>query len=165
MKQILRNIDNLSNLVGNYIPTSVVSLSVRIVIFLIFWMSVQQKIAGVTIPAIEFGDFTLMSQQHLAFWSVTDITVLIFENEYALPLLPPTFAAYLATIAEFFLSLFVLFGFLTRFSAVGFLIMTAVIQFFVYPDAWVTHLTWTALLLVLIKGGPGKLSVDETLLR
>jgi len=38
-----------------------------------------------------------------------------------------------------------------------------VIQFFVYPDAWPTHLSWAALLLYLIGRGPGRASIDHWL--
>jgi putative oxidoreductase len=41
--------------------------------------------------------------------------------------------------------------------------MTAVIQIFVYPDAWPTHLTWAALLLYLIGRGAGPVSLDRLL--
>jgi len=39
--------------------------------------------------------------------------------------------------------------------------MTLVIQLFVYPDAWSTHLSWAALLLLLIGRGAGRLSLDH----
>lgn len=38
--------------------------------------------------------------------------------------------------------------------------MTLVIQTFVYPDAWPTHLSWAAILLPLIAHGGGALSMD-----
>ena len=39
--------------------------------------------------------------------------------------------------------------------------MTAVIEIFVYPDAWPTHLSWAGLLLPLIALGGGRLSLDR----
>ncbi len=39
--------------------------------------------------------------------------------------------------------------------------MTVVIQVFVYPDAWPTHLSWAALMLLLIRSGGGALSLDR----
>jgi putative oxidoreductase len=39
--------------------------------------------------------------------------------------------------------------------------MTTVIEVFVYPDAWPTHLSWAGLLLPLIALGGGKLSLDQ----
>jgi putative oxidoreductase len=41
------------------------------------------------------------------------------------------------------------------------LVMTSVIEIFVYPDAWPTHLSWAGLLLPLIAFGGGKLSLDR----
>jgi putative oxidoreductase len=38
--------------------------------------------------------------------------------------------------------------------------MTAVIEIFVYPDAWPTHLSWAGLLLPILARGPGKISLD-----
>ena len=54
-------------------------------------------------------------------------------------------------------------GLFTRISAGGLLVMTAVIEIFVYPDAWPTHLSWAGLLLPLIALGGGKLSLDKLL--
>ena len=52
-------------------------------------------------------------------------------------------------------------GLLTRLSALGLLAMTAVIQLFVYPDAWVTHGLWMAALLAVVAQGPGRWSADH----
>jgi putative oxidoreductase len=41
--------------------------------------------------------------------------------------------------------------------------MTAVIQIFVFPESWVDHLMWTAMLLVLLTRGPGAISLDRFL--
>jgi putative oxidoreductase len=38
-----------------------------------------------------------------------------------------------------------------------------VIQLFVYPHAWPTHLTWATLLLLLVARGGGALSLDNLL--
>jgi putative oxidoreductase len=38
--------------------------------------------------------------------------------------------------------------------------MITVIQLFVYPLAWPTHIQWAAMLLVLLARGGGALSVD-----
>jgi putative oxidoreductase len=39
--------------------------------------------------------------------------------------------------------------------------MTLVIQIFVYPDAWPTHLSWAGLMLPLIALGGGRWSLDR----
>jgi putative oxidoreductase len=41
--------------------------------------------------------------------------------------------------------------------------MTTVIEVFVYPDAWPTHLSWAGLLLPIIFRGGGKFSLDYLL--
>jgi putative oxidoreductase len=85
----------------------------------------------------------------------------LFRNEYKLPLLDPTIAAYLSAAAEHLFPALLVIGLATRFSALEPLIMTLVIEIFVYPDAWPTHGTWAAIFLVLIVQGPGKVSLDH----
>lgn len=95
--------------------------------------------------------------------TLNDNAVTLFEEEYKLPLLPPELAAHLATYAEHLLPLLLFLGLATRLSALGLLAMTAVIQVFVYPDAWPTHLTWAVGLLYLAGRGAGALSLDRAL--
>ena len=137
------------NTIGDWL----VAISMRIVMFKVFWFSAQTKITGLTIGG-----------QHFAFWNITDNTFLLFEFEYGIPLLPTTLSAYMANFGEFFLSLMILFGLFTRFAALGLLAMTLVIQFFVYPDAWWSvHVYWVLPLLYLSCYGGGKLSLDQLL--
>lgn len=144
---ILKPIDGLLSA----IPEWVINLGMRLVVFKIFWFSVQTKIVGWTVAG-----------QHFAFWNVTDSTFLLFDFEYGIPLIPSNIAAYLGTFGEFFLPLAILFGFMTRFAAMGLMIMTLVIQFFVYPDAWWSvHVYWFLMLLYLIRNGGGSVSVDR----
>jgi len=88
-------------------------------------------------------------------------TFQLFQYEYALPVLPTDLAAYLATYAEHLFPVLLVLGFVTRPAAAALLGMTAVIEIFVYPDAWPTHLTWAALLLPLVVYGAGRWSLDE----
>ncbi len=97
------------------------------------------------------------------FLSVNETAYTLFREDYKLPLLPPDVAAHLATYAEHLLPLLLVLGLATRLSALGLLVMTAVIQFFVYPDAWPTHLTWAVALLYLAGRGAGALSLDRGL--
>ena len=69
----------------------------------------------------------------------------------------------MATIAELVLPVLLVLGLLARVSALGLLVMTAVIQIFVFPDAWITHGLWAAALLVVLAQGPGRLSLDRLL--
>jgi putative oxidoreductase len=88
-------------------------------------------------------------------------TLALFTDEYKLPLIPPEIAAYLATAAEVSMPVFILAGFFTRFAALALLVMTAVIEIFVYPNAFDTHGVWAAALLYLMKYGPGVVSLDN----
>jgi len=155
MKQFFCKLLNPIDTILSRIPEWVVNLAMRLVIFKVFWFAVQTKITGLTVAG-----------QHFAFWNITDNTFLLFDFEYGIPLLPTELAAYAGTFGEFFLSLMILFGILTRFAALGLMIMTLVIQFFVYPDAWWTvHAYWVLPLLYLMKNGGGKISLDNILFK
>ncbi|MFL0809904.1 MAG: DoxX family protein [Agarilytica sp.] len=147
--KIFHMIGNYAKKISDIVPASGVLLLGRIAIFFVFWRSVQTKIDGLNV----FG-------QNFAFWNITDSTIMLFEYEYGLPL--PTVMAYLGTFGEFFLSLGIIFGFLTRLSALGLIIMTGVIQF-VYPEAWTTHILWVGILFYLLKEGGGDLALDRIL--
>jgi putative oxidoreductase len=137
------------------IPEWFVNIAMRLVIFKVFWFSVQTKISGLTIAG-----------QHFAFWNVSDSTFLLFDFEYGIPLIPSEIAAYLGTFGEFFLALMILLGFMTRFAALGLMVMTMTIQFFVYPEAWWTvHVFWTLILLYIMRNGGGALSLDRVLFK
>jgi putative oxidoreductase len=122
------------------IPYWFVALIARLSIAGVFWRSGQTKLEG---------------------WQMSDSAILLFKEEYRLPLIDPTLAAYLATFAEHFFPVLLVLGFATRFAALALLIMTLVIEIFVYPDAWPTHGTWAACLLILMTQGPGKASLDH----
>ena len=91
--------------------------------------------------------------------------VSLFTDEYQLPVIPPEIAAYLATSIEISTPVLLVLGLLTRPAALVLLVMTAVIEIFVYPLAWPTHIQWAAMLLVLLCRGPGMLSLDHLTLR
>ena len=98
----------------------------------------------------------------LANW---DTALALFTDEYQVPLLPPEFAAYMAVTIELTTPVLLVLGLLTRPAALVLLGMTAVIEIFVYPQAWPTHIMWAAMLLVLLCRGAGKLSLDDWLWR
>ncbi len=90
-------------------------------------------------------------------------TLALFKDEYRLPIIPPEIAAYLATAAELTLPLLLFIGLFTRFASFGLLIMTIVIEVFVYPNAFDTHGLWAVALLYLMKFGPGAAALDTAL--
>ena len=101
--------------------------------------------------------FWLSAQAHLANW---DTTLEQFTEDYQVPLLPPEIAAYMAVSIEVATPILLVAGLLTRFAALVLLGMTTVIEVFVYPQAWPTHIQWVGMLLMLLCRGPGMLSLD-----
>ena len=101
--------------------------------------------------------FLSSGTEKLADWSAT---LALFENEYKVPFLPPHPAAYFATTVEIGCALLVMTGLFTRFAVFMLIGMTAVIEVFVYPMAWPTHIQWLAFMFILLARGPGKVSLD-----
>lgn len=148
IKKILLMIDKYARM----IPAGLPLLGARLAIFVVFWRSVQTKITGWTV-----------FDQHLAFWNLGGSTKIVFQYEYGIS---SDFLIYAGTLAEFFFPLMLLFGIFTRLGALGLLGVTAVIQFAVYPDAWLgAHMFWAALLFVILREGGGQFSLDYILTR
>ena len=126
------------------LPHDVIALAARLGTAAVFWQSARTKVDGFTI---------------------TDTTFLLFREDYALPLIPPEIAAYLATTAEHLFAILLVLGLATRLSATALLAMTLVIQIFVYPLAWPTHLVWATCFMYLIGRGAGRLSLDALIAR
>jgi len=131
--------DRLTILVSH----SLLALTARMAVGAIFFLSGRTKVEGIL--------------------TVSDSAYTLFREDYKVPLLPPEFAAHMATYAEHLFPVLLVLGLFTRFSALSLLGMTAVIQIFVYPSAWPTHLSWAALLLYLVGRGAGTLSLDHVL--
>ena len=72
------------------------------------------------------------------------ITLLLFRDEYKVPLIDPTLLAKMATFNELTFSTLLLLGVATRLATLPFFGMILVIQTFVYPDAWTDHLLWAS---------------------
>ena len=138
------------------IPHSLIAFIGRFSIAAVFWNSGQTKVEGFA--------FNLVSGEFALGWpKLSESALYLFKEEYRLPLVSPELAAAMAAIGEHLLPLLLLLGLATRFSALGLLVMTLVIQLLVYPGAYATHGTWAAVLLYLIARGPGVLSVDHWL--
>jgi putative oxidoreductase len=125
------------------IPYALVGLVARLAVASVFWRSGQTKVDGL--------------------FHIKDETFYLFREEYKVPLLPPDVAAYMATTAEHVFPVLLILGFASRISALGLMVMTLVIQTFVYPDGWPDHILWFALLLLIVARGPGALSLDHLL--
>ena len=119
------------------------------------WLALPLRFAVATV-------FWNSAMAKLANW---DTTLALFSDEYQVPLIPPEIAAYMAVTIELTTPVFLALGLMTRFAAFVLLGMTAVIEIFVYPLAWPTHIQWAAMLLVLLCRGAGALSLDHLLWR
>src|SRR3979490_474113 len=118
------------------------------------WLALPLRFAVATV-------FWNSAMAKLANW---ETTLSLFSGEYQLPLVPPEIAAYLATSVEISTPILLVLGLLTRPAAFILLMMTSIIEIFVYPLAWPTHIQWVAMLLVVLCRGPGSLSVDHLLM-
>jgi len=123
------------------VPFSLLALPLRFSVAWIFWNAAQVKLIN---------------------WQRT---IELFTEEYRVPLLPPEVAANMALSIELAAPVLLVLGLFTRAAVLVLLSMTTVIQIFVYPDAWPTHLQWTAMMLVLLCRGAGAGSLDALLWR
>lgn len=121
-------------------------LFVRVALAGVFWRSGRSKVAENT-------------------WiMLSDNTRTLFEQDYSGVPLPPGLAAPLTLGAEHLFPILLILGLCTRLSAFALMIMTLVIQIFVFPEAWwQVHIVWIALALTLIVRGGGMLSLDHML--
>jgi putative oxidoreductase len=133
----------IANLVRIFerVPYSLLAIPLRLAVATVFWNSGTTKLAD---------------------WNAT---LQLFEDEYKVPLLPPDIAAYIGASIELSTPILLVLGFMTRPAAFVLLGMTTIIEVFVYPQAWPTHIQWAAMLLVLLCRGAGTLSVDHWLWR
>ncbi len=118
------------------IPYTLLAIPLRLAVAIVFWNSGTTKLAN---------------------W---DATIQLFAEEYQVPVLPPELAATVAASIELTTPVLLVLGLLTRPAAAALLGMTTVIEIFVYPEAWPTHIQWASMLLVLLCRGAGTFSLD-----
>ena len=135
--------NRIAGALARFITDDLLALVARIAIAALFFQSGRTKVEGLL--------------------HVTPGAIELFRSEYRLPLVPPGIAAHAAAYAEHLFPLLLVLGLATRLSAAALLGMTLVIEVFVYPDAWPTHLSWAGLLLYLIGRGGGRLALDRLL--
>jgi putative oxidoreductase len=124
------------------IPEAALLLFVRIVAGHVFWAAGETRRADGTWFGLKEGQIDL------------------FRDEFHMPY--PEIMAPLTMTMEHLLPILLVLGLFGRFAALGMTVMTLVIQFFIYPDAWWTeHSLWLGLLLVVLVRGPGAWSLDR----
>lgn len=136
----------LSTVASGRVAEGAALLLARLALAGVFWRSGQTKIAEGT------------------WFTLSETTYELFRTEYAGVPLPPELAAVAAMTAEHVFPALLLIGLGNRLSALALLVMTMVIQIFVYPEAWwPVHSLWAALAVVLISRGGGLASIDAFL--
>lgn len=146
MQNVLTLYDRLTAWASSRLPESLALFITRVALAGIFWRSGRTKVEEGTALTI------------------SDTTYFLFENEYTGLPLPAELAVPLATFAEHAFPILLVLGLFTRFAALSLLVMTLVIQVFVYPDAWwATHIVWVALAAMLISRGGGIFALDALL--
>ena len=146
MQTLLARYDHLAAWLASRVPEGLALLLTRVALAGIFWRSGRTKVE----------DGSLLS--------ISDQAYFLFEYEYSGLPIPPAIATPMATWAEHLFPILLVLGLFTRFSALSLLIMTLVIQLFVYPEAWwQTHIVWVAMAAVLVSRGGGLFSLDALL--
>lgn len=146
MQNVLTLYDRLTGWLSSRLPEGIALLVTRAALAGIFWRSGRTK--------VEEGTAL----------SINDTTYFLFEHEYTGLPLPVDLAVPLATYAEHLFPILLVLGLFARFAALSLLVMTLIIQFFVYPEAWwATHIVWVALAAILVSRGGGLFSLDALL--
>jgi len=134
----------------------------------------KQGTQGLEIWAGPVIDFMMRLMIANVFWksgltkiSDWDSTLMLFEYEYMVPILPPEIAALFGTAFELLCPVLLFLGLFTRLGAVPLLVMSLVIQFVLGASNpaydHVEHFYWMLLLGAIIIRGPGKISLDYLL--
>jgi len=151
LSTLARLLDKAERLVSSVAPPSLVQLVLRFALAVPFWKSGILKWDG--------------------FLHLSDTAVSLFTDEFMLhlpggpyPFPAPAVMAFLSGCGEIIFPVLLVLGLGTRFAALGLLAMTLIVELTV-PDGWPIHLTWAAMALAIIAGGPGRLSLDQLIRR
>jgi len=139
------------------IPYALVALALRLVMARTFFLDGQTLINGPRF-AFHVADFDFSVVLPLGLKSET---ITAFLAPHAMLPMPPVLAAYVVGYAEFLLPIILVLGLGTRIAAIGLLVVTALMQVYVAPQAlWSMHVYWASILMVLLALGPGPVSAD-----
>ena len=148
MNQFVRFYDRGVTIAGSRLAEGAALLLLRVALAGVFWRSGQTKVVEGRFLQIDPSQYDL------------------FRSEFSGLPLDPVIAVPLTTFAEHFFPILLLLGLATRFSAGALLVMTLVIQIFVFPDAWwPVHSLWAAMAAILIVRGGGLFSLDALVAR
>lgn len=148
MNRIVAAYDRAVALAAGRIPEGIALFLLRLALAGVFWRSGQTKVVEGSFLQIAPGTYDL------------------FRDEFSGLPLDPAIAVPLTAYAEHLFPILLLLGLATRLSAGALLVMTLVIQIFVFPDAWwPVHSLWVAMAAILIVRGGGLFSIDAIIAR
>ncbi|WP_428679598.1 DoxX family protein [Sphingopyxis sp.] len=148
MNRVIAIYDRGVAIAASRLPEALALLLLRVALAGVFWRSGQTKVVEGSVLTINPDTYDL------------------FRSEFSGLPLDPTIAVPLTTYAEHFFPVLLILGLATRVSAGALLVMTLVIQIFVFPDAWwPVHSLWVAMAAILIVRGGGLFSLDALLAR
>jgi len=93
-------------------------------------------------------------------WEPRSSTMTMYLGGLNLRWIPYEAAAIATQFAEFALPILLAVGLASRFAALGLLVLVVVFEIFVHPGPYAIHGMWAALLLLIVKAGPGSVSLD-----
>ena len=136
---------------------------------LLWFDHARQRLAGFPLSILQLGMRigvgAVFFKAGLLKYNSPEFTVLLFRDEYQVPLLAPEVAARMAMLNELTIPILLFLWLATRLATLPLLGMIAVIQIFVYPNAWTDHFMWGSALVFVLTRGPGPLSLDHLIAR
>jgi putative oxidoreductase len=148
MNRVIAIYDRGVAIAASRLPEALALLLLRVALAGVFWRSGQTKVVEGSVLTINPDTYDL------------------FRSEFSGLPLDPAIAVPLTTYAEHLFPALLILGLATRVSAGALLVMTLVIQIFVFPDAWwPVHSLWVAMAAILIVRGGGLFSLDALLAR
>lgn len=140
------------------IPGTLIALVSRIAAASAFWTTGQAKLDR---PVIDI--FRLRFELEWPEISETSLELFTYLYRLDLPRIELLFIG--SAIAEHLFAALLLIGLATRLSSLVLLLVTAGIEFWIYPEAYATYALWVATLLYLLARGPGAISLDHLIAR
>ncbi|MBV1959402.1 MAG: DoxX family protein [Pseudomonadales bacterium] len=136
---------------------------IRIRIGLFSWL---EKLSAVLDIALRIWIARVFFMSGLTKIQTWDTTLMLFEYEYSVPVIPFQLAAYMATAGELMLPVLLVLGLFTRFGLAGLFVLNLVAAIS-YPDispaGTQQHIMWGLMMVVLLIHGPKLFSVDKWL--
>ena len=128
------------------VPYSFIALLARLSVAWQFWVAGRARVSG-----------------GWDVWEPRSATMTMYLGGWNLRWIPYEAAAIATQVAELVLPVLLAVGLAGRFAALGLLALVVVFELFVHPGPYALHAMWAALLLLIIKAGPGSISLDHAL--